>query len=81
MKVAFLCHDSNTENGSLFEVGAGYIAKARLERNHGVFFDLDFTPEDVKAKFNEIVSFEGKNEYPTGGSETIMKINENLERI
>jgi hypothetical protein len=25
--VAFLCHDSCQENGSLFEVGAGYIAK------------------------------------------------------
>ena len=27
--VAYLCHDSTEENGSLFEIGAGYIAKLR----------------------------------------------------
>jgi (3R)-3-hydroxyacyl-CoA dehydrogenase / 3a,7a,12a-trihydroxy-5b-cholest-24-enoyl-CoA hydratase / enoyl-CoA hydratase 2 len=27
--VAYLCHDSCKENGSLFELGAGYIAKLR----------------------------------------------------
>ena len=27
--VAYLCHDSCTDNGALFEVGAGYIAKQR----------------------------------------------------
>ena len=27
--VAYLCHESSNENGGLFEVGAGYIAKHR----------------------------------------------------
>lgn len=27
--VAYLCHESNVDNGGLFEVGAGYIAKER----------------------------------------------------
>jgi hypothetical protein len=27
--VAFLCHESCEETGSLFEVGAGYVAKMR----------------------------------------------------
>ena len=27
--VAFLCHESSEENGGLFEVGAGYVAKLR----------------------------------------------------
>ena len=27
--VAYLAHDSNTENGSTFEVGGGYISKVR----------------------------------------------------
>jgi multifunctional beta-oxidation protein len=34
--VAFLAHESNEENGSLFEVGAGYIAKQRWQRSAGV---------------------------------------------
>lgn len=27
--IAYLCHDSCEETGSLFEVGAGYVAKLR----------------------------------------------------
>jgi hypothetical protein len=27
--VAYLCHESCNDNGGLFEVGAGYIAKQR----------------------------------------------------
>jgi len=34
--VAFLAHDSCNENGGLFEVGAGYIAKQRWQRTAGV---------------------------------------------
>ncbi len=28
--VAYLCHESSIENGSLFEVGAGFITKHRF---------------------------------------------------
>jgi hypothetical protein len=34
--VAYLCHESSNENGGLFEVGAGYIAKHRWQRSAGV---------------------------------------------
>jgi NAD(P)-dependent dehydrogenase (short-subunit alcohol dehydrogenase family) len=33
--VAYLCHDSCTDNGALYEVGAGYIAKQRWQRSAG----------------------------------------------
>uniref|UniRef100_A0A7S3DD26 Ketoreductase domain-containing protein n=1 Tax=Palpitomonas bilix TaxID=652834 RepID=A0A7S3DD26_9EUKA len=33
--VAYLCHPSCEENGSLFEVGGGWIAKVRLQRSLG----------------------------------------------
>ncbi|TPX33586.1 hypothetical protein SmJEL517_g03506 [Synchytrium microbalum] len=64
--VAWLTHDSCTESGSLFEVGAGWMAKLRRERSEGVQFKLDenFTPQVVNARWNEITSFSRKNEYP-----------------
>ena len=46
--VAYLCHESSKENGSLFELGAGYCAKVRLERSKGALLKVDhptFTPE------------------------------------
>jgi len=50
--VAYLCHESSNENGSLFEIGAGYCAKVRLERSKGSLLKVDdasFTPEAFAA--------------------------------
>jgi len=52
--VAFLCHDSCKETGSLYELGAGYISKIRNQRNLGYYFDVPFTPEDVRDKWDTI---------------------------
>lgn len=35
----FLCHESCEDNGGLFEVGAGYIARQRWQRSAGVQYD------------------------------------------
>ena len=46
--VACLVHDSCKDNGGLFEVGGGYIAKQRWQRSEGVQFDIaDLTPERI----------------------------------
>ena len=35
--VAYLCHDTCTETGSVFEVGGGYVAKLRWQRTEVLF--------------------------------------------
>lgn len=37
--VAYLAHESNKENGSVFEVGGGFVSKLRWQRAEGSFFD------------------------------------------
>lgn len=41
--VAYLCHPSCEETGSVFELGGGYIAKLRWQRSAGAMFDLPYT--------------------------------------
>src|SRR5580693_7914744 len=63
--VAWLCHESCEENGSLFEVGGGYVGKLRWERAEGTLFRLSraMTPEQVKARWSVICDF-GKATHP-----------------
>lgn len=67
--VAFLCHDTCKETGSLYELGAGYISKIRNQRNQGYYFDVPFTPEDVRDKWETINSFTDQVSYPLTSSD------------
>jgi 3-hydroxyacyl-CoA dehydrogenase/3a,7a,12a-trihydroxy-5b-cholest-24-enoyl-CoA hydratase len=79
--VAYLCHESNKENGSLFEVGGGFIAKYRWQRSEGYTFELPYSAEDVRDKFSVVVDFNKKNENPVDPSEdSFPKIMANYER-
>jgi multifunctional beta-oxidation protein len=65
--VAVLVHKDTEENGSIFEVGGGHVAKLRWERSSGLLLKADdsYTPGAILKKWPEIYNFKGA-EHPTG---------------
>ena len=63
--VAYLCHESCTENGGLFEVGGGFYGKLRWERTSGKVFKLGraISPENVQSAWGDITDF-AKSAHP-----------------
>ena len=78
--VAWLAHESCEENGGLFEVGGGLMAKLRWERTEGKLFKLGkpFTPEQVQKAWPTITSF-AKSTHPTNITESMQPILGNLQ--
>jgi 3-hydroxyacyl-CoA dehydrogenase/3a,7a,12a-trihydroxy-5b-cholest-24-enoyl-CoA hydratase len=56
--VILLTHESTPVTGKLFEVGGGWVVQTRWEQTQGVFFQDDFSAEDLRAKWAEATSFE-----------------------
>jgi multifunctional beta-oxidation protein len=57
--VAVLVHTSNKENGSIFEVGGGYMAKVRWERAAGLLLKPDhtYTPSAILKGWSQVNDF------------------------
>ena len=69
--VAVLVHENNNkENGAIFEVGGGYMAKVRWERSSGLLLkpDASYTPSTIIKQWNKVVEFSNP-QYPTGAND------------
>jgi 3-hydroxyacyl-CoA dehydrogenase/3a,7a,12a-trihydroxy-5b-cholest-24-enoyl-CoA hydratase len=80
--VGWLCHDDCEENGSTFEVGAGWISKVQQQRSEGVAFDLKgFGPEAVRDQWDDVIDFDkGEFSNPESPQDSFGPIMENLEK-
>ncbi len=78
--VAWLVSDQCDENGALYEVGAGYIAKQRWNQSAGVQFDVDtVTPEVIRDKWAHVNQYETGSTHPTSNQDLMAVVMNNLE--
>ncbi|KAM5468225.1 bifunctional hydroxyacyl-CoA dehydrogenase/enoyl-CoA hydratase fox2 [Microsporum audouinii] len=78
--VAYLVHSSTTETGSIFEAGAGHVAKIRWERSKGALMKADdsFTPGALLKRWDDVNDF-SKPTYPTGPADYVELIQESMK--
>eukprot|EP01099_Mayorella_cantabrigiensis_P008856 TRINITY_DN887_c0_g2_i1.p1 TRINITY_DN887_c0_g2~~TRINITY_DN887_c0_g2_i1.p1 ORF type:complete len:322 (+),score=95.85 TRINITY_DN887_c0_g2_i1:60-968(+) len=69
--VGYLCHESSTVNGQIFEVGAGWVARVRMQRAKGAFIPVkDLSIESIRDNWKKINDF-SSSIYPSNGQEAV----------
>lgn len=78
--VACLVHKDNKENGSIFEVGGGHVAKLRWERSKGLLLKADssYTPSAILKQWNKVIDF-SEPEYPSGPNDFVGLLEESMK--
>jgi len=69
----FLCHNSCTASGEIFEVVGLNISKVRWQRSKGVRFSDSFSVEDLAENFDSIRDFSEGAEVVKGAGDMIEK--------
>ena len=75
--VVLLCHESSTVTGRLFEVGGGWVCETRWEQTEGIFFQNDFTADELAENWEQATSF-AKSRHANSVSEAKLGIRERL---
>jgi len=76
--VAYLCHESCSENGSIFELGAGWVSNLRWQRSEGFLFPKNFSPEDVQANWGKVCDFSNVT-YPQSLQQSLQMVTQRIE--
>ncbi|KAL7933620.1 NAD(P)-binding protein [Trichoderma chlorosporum] len=78
--VAVLVHPNNTENGSIFEAGAGHVAKLRWERSSGLLLKADdsYTPGAILKQWNKVIDFSNP-QYPSGPNDFMSLLEDSMK--
>ena len=78
--VTVLAHESCPDNGEIFEVAAGWLAKVRFQRAKGVFMKPPFTAEEAMKNWKQSGDY-SQPDYPQEIHETISICMENASKL